>query len=54
MFMRAPVIASKPVANTMQSSSYAWSFVLSPCGVISSIGDLLTSTRVTFGRLNVS
>ena len=54
MFMRAPVMASKPVANTMQSSSYSASLVLRPPRVISSIGDLPTSTRVTFGRLNVS
>ena len=47
-------MASKPVANTIESSRYSASLVLKPCGVISAIGDVRTSTSVTFGRLNVS
>jgi hypothetical protein len=50
----APVIASKPVANTMLSSVYAASRVLRPSGVIASIGARRISTRVTLSRLNVS
>ena len=50
----APVIASKPVANTILSSWYSAIEVRRPELVISSMGVARTSTRVTFSRLNVS
>ena len=50
----APVIASKPVARTSASNSYVSPPATSPSGTIRSIGESLTSTRVTFGRLKVS
>jgi len=45
-------MASKPVANTMASSSNCWPpAVRSPVSVISWIGSLRTSTSVTLSRL---
>jgi hypothetical protein len=51
---RDPVMASKPVAKTMQSSLWSPSRVRIPFGVIASIGDDLISARVTLSRLKVS
>jgi len=50
----APVIASKPVANTMTSTSNVRLPVLIPEVVIASIGSCRKFTSVTFGRLNVA
>ncbi len=50
----APVIASKPVANTMASTAYSVSRVRTPLGVIAAIGVRRTSIRVTLSRLNVA
>ena len=47
-------MASKPVANTIASTSYSLPFALTPFSVIASIGSSLTSISSTFGRLNVS
>src|SRR5260221_706777 len=47
----APVIASKPVAKTIASSAYSASSVRNPAGVISWIGLLLISTKVTLSIL---
>ena len=54
IFDSAPVMASKPVANTMLSNSYSASEVRMPFGVISTSDVLRTSTRCTFGLLNVA
>ena len=40
-----PVMASKPVAKTMTSSSYSAAVVRMPVGVIASMGVSLMSTR---------
>ena len=47
-------MASKPVANTMASTSYSPPPARTPRAVIRSIGSSLTSTKVTLARLNVS
>ncbi|WP_165959042.1 hypothetical protein [Actinomadura sp. KC345] len=47
-------MASNPVANTTASKANSSSDVRIPAGVISTSGVLRTSTRRTFGRLNVS
>jgi hypothetical protein len=49
-----PVMASKPVANTMASNSNSASVVRKPVAVIDSMGVSLMSTRRTLSRLNVS
>jgi hypothetical protein len=49
-----PLIASKPVAKTMTSSSCSASLVLTPLGVMPVIGVARRSTSETFSRLNVS
>ena len=49
--LNVPVMASKPVANTMMSSSYSASSVRMPVGVISWIGAWRMSTSVTLSRL---
>ena len=54
MLSRAPVIASKPVANTRSSTAYSTPATRTPVGVIASIGFFLTSTSVTLSRLNVA
>ena len=54
MLSSGPVMASKPVAKTMMSSSYSASRVLMPRGVIRSIGEAFTSTSETLSRLKVS
>ena len=46
-----PVMASKPVAKTMQSTAYSSPATTIPAGVIRSTGFVRTSTRSTFGRL---
>ena len=51
MSSSAPVIASKPVANTITSSSYALLAVSIPRGVSRTIGASRTSTSVTLSRL---
>ena len=51
IFSSAPVIASKPVANTIASSSYSASPARTPFAVTSLIGVDRTSTSVTFSRL---
>ena len=48
---RVPVIVSKPVANTIASTSYSCSLVRTPPGVIVAIGVRLMSIRVTLSRL---
>ena len=50
----APVIASNPVASTIASKSYSAFAVRMPVGVISAIGALRISTKVTLSRLNVA
>ena len=50
----APVMASKPVANTMASNSNDSSEVSMPVSVIVARGVLRRSTRRTWGRLKVS
>ena len=50
----APVIASKPVANTMASNSSDSLVVLMPVSVMVVIGVLRRSTSRTCGRLKVS
>ncbi len=50
----APVIASKPVANTMASNSNSRSLVRIPVGVISTIGSRRRLTSATLSRLYVS
>jgi hypothetical protein len=50
----APVIASKPMAKTMTSSSYSASAVRMPRGVTSWIGAVRTSTSSTLSRLYVT
>ena len=54
MVLSVPVTASKPVANTIRSASNSRLAVRTPFAVISVIGSPLTSTRLTFSRLNVS
>jgi len=54
IFSSEPVMASKPVAKTTQSNEYSLPPTTNPRGVSRSIRCLLTSTRCTFGRLNVS
>ena len=49
--MMAPVMASKPVANTMASTSMARLSVLMPEAVIDLIGSCRRFTSVTLGRL---
>ena len=51
MASSAPVIASKPVAKTIASSSYSPAEVRIPAGVTASIGVAVTSTSVTLARL---
>ena len=51
---RVPVIASKPVAYTIASTSYSCPFIRTPRGVISSIGVARASSSVTLSRLKVS
>ena len=51
MRVRAPVMASKPVAKIRSSNSYDASAVRRPVGVTAWIGAALTSTRVTLSRL---
>ena len=46
-----PVMASKPVAHMMTSSSYNWPLTTKPFSVTSSIGCDLVSTRWTLSRL---
>ena len=47
----APVMASKPVANTMASSAMLRRAVWMPVAVMRSMGSWLRSTSVTWGRL---
>ena len=54
MSRKPPVIASKPIAKTITSSSYSASAVRIPRGVIPSIGERRMSTRWTFPRLKTS
>ena len=54
MASKAPVMASKPVANTIASSWCSPCVVRRPVGVISVIGFAFTSTRSTLARLKVS
>ena len=54
MLSSAPVIASKPMANTMLSTAYSWPRVWMPCGVIASIGCVRMSISVMLSRLNVA
>src|SRR6476646_1472141 len=54
MLLRAPVMASKPVAHTMLSSAYSAFAVRTPVQVISRIGVDLASISVTLARLNVA
>ena len=49
--MIAPVIASKPVANTITSTSNVRLSVLMPDAVIDLIGSCRRFTSVTLGRL---
>ena len=49
--MMAPVMASKPVANTMASTSKVRLSVLMPVAVIDVIGSCRRFTSVTLGRL---
>jgi hypothetical protein len=49
----APVIASNPVARTMESSSYTFSVVRMPVSVNSMIGVARRSTRWALSLLNV-
>ena len=49
-----PVIASKPVAYTMMSTSWSRSVVRIPVGVMRSIGVSPMSTRWTSSRLYAS
>ncbi len=50
----APVMASKPIAKTMASTSYSRTAVFTPAGVIRSIGSSVRSTRLTLSRLKVA
>ena len=52
--MIAPVIASKPVANTITSTSTVRLSVLMPEAVIDLIGSCRRLTKVTLGRLKVA
>ena len=47
-------MASKPVANTMASTSCSLPLARTPFAVIASIGSSLTSISSTLARLNVS
>ena len=49
--MMAPVMASKPVANTITSTSNVRLSVLMPEAVIDLIGSCRRFTSVTLGRL---
>ena len=51
---KAPVMASKPIANTRASRAYSAACVRTPGGVMASIGSFRMSTSVTLSRLNVA